>query len=868
MENIFCDSNNLHNEADVEALFMEPLLQLLGYPPNRIRRKAAIEDLALPTTGSRPERYRPDYVLIDSTGRPVVVVDAKSPDEDPSAFRYQVTGYSLLINQRHEDNPVRFCVVSNGILTELLEWDREQPVQTLRFQHFDSGDPRLAELRSTISYETFNQENAVKRVRPQYRRPTIREIILAFEDAHNTIWKKDKYGPTKAFYELTKLLFVKLRQDRRIHEIVSRGDSVQEDDFYFTTDWIDHQPTQNPVSDLLFKEIQDQLESEIRSGSKKRIFGQGEVIELRTSTTREVVRIMEGYDLHGIDEDLNGRMFETFLNATVRGKELGQYFTPRPIVKYMTKTANLNIRDRRLPQVIDACCGSGGFLIEALAELSHAINGKSHLTNTEREQLHNELQTDSLYGIEANDEIGRVARLNMYLHGDGGSRIYVADALDKELMGDAGLDVEQRQQLGELRQRVLEDELRFDVALTNPPFSMSYSTKEPEEKRILQQYEIVSSKSAHSNVLFLERYRDLLNEGGELLTVIDDTVLNGITAKAFRQYVREHFIIRQVISLPFNAFFRAQANIKTSILHLRRRRPGEEQGDVFMAITNNVGHNDYRHDTPNRDNLPEIANLFTQWDKHGHEPQQIRPNAARESMGCPMQVFIVRANELKDHRLDAFYYAPELKNLRRQLMGLAETGKIVLKKGKDFKQVPHITSIGRRNLRGRVSKYIEIDSVTRDGAIVSPREESYEELPSRAVLRLRENDVLFARNPYSRGTSVLVPKWLDGEFTTSGFINVRPCDEDEALMLWSIFRSEIWRIQTYYLSITAVQPELKNDIFQKEMLIPWPADDEQRRKIIVSARNVMKAREQERFVREKNQELFEETMDFPSLVAV
>ena len=220
-------------------------------------------------------------------------------------------------------------------------------------------------------------------------------------------------------------------------------------------------------------------------------------------------------------------MFETFLNATVRGKELGQFFTPRPVVKYMAKCARLKVTNRKLPRVTDACCGSGGFLIEALAELSYAINQSGQLTNDERRQLLDELQSDTLYGIEANDEIGRVARLNMYLHGDGGSRIYVADSLDKELAGEAGVPIERQQQLDELRGRVIDEEIRFDAALTNPPFSMSYSKSEPEEARILKQYEIVSGQSAHSNVLFLERYRDLLKDDGELLTVIDDTVLNG-----------------------------------------------------------------------------------------------------------------------------------------------------------------------------------------------------------------------------------------------------------------------------------------------------------------------------------------------------
>ena len=101
MRNLFCNSEDLHNERDVEALFIEPLIRHLGFPSNRIRRQAAIESLPIPR-GSGVEDYTPDYVLLDATGQPVVVIDAKHPNRDPSDYRYQVSGYALLINQRFE----------------------------------------------------------------------------------------------------------------------------------------------------------------------------------------------------------------------------------------------------------------------------------------------------------------------------------------------------------------------------------------------------------------------------------------------------------------------------------------------------------------------------------------------------------------------------------------------------------------------------------------------------------------------------------------------------------------------------------------------------------------------------------------------
>ncbi len=856
MQNLFCNSEDLHNERDVEVSFLEPLIQALGFPSNRIRRNATIESLPIPR-GSNVEYYSPDRVLLDSAGRPVVVIDAKHPDEDPSNYRYQVSGYALLINQRFEDNPIRYCLITNAFKTELLRWDRSEPDQVLRFNNFESGDSLFADLRATLSYQVFNQERAVRSVHPEYHRPSVSDIVRAFEKAHEIIRKKEKYGPTKAFYELTKLLFVKLRQDREIHDIINDGRTPEQRHFYFTVEWIESQPTVNPINAPLFRDIQTGLEEEIRRGNKKRIFNDDEVIEMQPQTIKDVVRLIESFDLHGIDEDLNGRMFETFLNATVRGKELGQFFTPRSVVKFMTKTARLRIRDGRLPRVLDACCGSGGFLIEALADLQSSIRRSSQLTNTDRSEQLSRLQSDAIYGIEANDEIDRVARLNMYLHGDGGSRIYIADSLDKQMTESVGIPGDRQEQFDQLRELLLGSNEVFDVVLTNPPFSMSYSRREEDERRVLDQYEIARGQSTNSNVLFVERYRDLLEEGGEMLTIIDDTVLNGVSAKPFRDFIRENFIIKQVVSLPFNTFFRAQANIKTSILHLRKKRPGEQQGDVFMAITNNVGHDDHRADTPHRDNLPEVASLFVDWDEHGVEPNIFRENEVKEPLGCPLQVFVVRSDMLKE-RLDAFYYSPELQNLRGQLIRKADMGDIILKTGSDFRVVPTLRAAEKEPLERSVLRYIEITGITRDGMVVDMLEAPFEDLPSRAQVPLQNGDVLFTKNISSRGTAIVIPEWLDGGLATSGFISIRPDNEEDALILWSILRSDIWRTQIYYLSVTASQPEVRDEIFRDEMLIPWPTDADHRSQIVASAERILRAREEERSANVSNQRTVDE----------
>lgn len=855
MRNLFCDSATLHNEADVEAEFVERLLAHLGYPATAIHRKASISAITLPNTGRKAERYTPDFVLFDSAGRPRLVIEAKHPSEQPSRYRYQVTGYALAINQRHDDNPLTLCIVTNGLSTELLRWDLSDPVSTLEFIDFNVGSDRLEDLLHVAGYHQVSSEEPLRIARPDYHRPSIDETVAAFAAAHQVIWKRDKLGPTRAFYELAKILFVKLRQDQRVHGLLSTGGSPTTNDFHFTREWIDRQPTDNPISDQLFTDVCRRLEREIQSGDKKRIFSPDEIIDLKSTTVEEVVGLLESLDLHSIDEDLNGRMFETFLNATVRGRELGQYFTPRGVVKYMAATAPLAIEGTRIPHVIDACCGSGGFLIEALARLTYLVGQRSNLSSTDKEDLTERIRSTALYGIEANSEIARVARLNMYLHGDGGSRIYLADALDQELMTDPGFDAEREQQLAELRARLVDQDLKFDVALSNPPFSMTYETRVTDERRVLQQYRIAGNKTSKSNVLFLERYHSLLKDGGALLTVIDDTVLNGANGDAYRRFIRENFVIVQVVSLPFNTFFRAQANVKTSILHLRKRRPGEEQGPIFMAVTNNVGHDDHKHDSPHRNNLPLVAELFSEWQRSGTAPSHFEDNAdPAENLGAPLQVSVVEPDALVDHRLDAFYYAPALRQLQADLHSRAGDGEIELRRGADFQMMRGLSTARRAELRGQICRYVEIASMTVDGTVTAAKRAPFEDLPTRAHFELQPNDVLFAKNTSSRGTSLLVPGYLSGALATSGFIGIRPDDEEDALILWSIFRSEVWRTQVYYLAITASQPEIRDDIFEKEMLIPWPATAERRQRIVESARQMLEARETERIAGERNRD--------------
>ncbi len=308
--------------------------------------------------------------------------------------------------------------------------------------------------------------------------------------------------------------------------------------------WVDAQTatSKHPVRDILFARLRDDLESAIHAG-KKRIFEPNETLKLSADTTRELIKRFEHINLSSIDEDLNGRMFEVFLNAAVRGRELGQYFTPRPLVDFMTRIALHGNKDAsNPPKVVDACCGTAGFLIEVMAYLLSSLRNDTRFSPKQKEELGEKIRNECLFGIEANERVARTARINMYLHGDGGSHIFHGDGLDNEPVLAEDMSDERKREVRDHIDKI--ENSSFDLVLTNPPFSMSYKAENDEEERILRQLSVADgANSVKSNILFLQRYYDLLKPGGEMMIVLDDTVLNGSTQKKVRDWLMDNCVV-------------------------------------------------------------------------------------------------------------------------------------------------------------------------------------------------------------------------------------------------------------------------------------------------------------------------------------
>jgi len=819
--------NDLTTEAEVETRLLSKLFNDLGYPVTAIIPKQRIEPLMV-NDGVKKSKKAVDFILIGSNGEAKVIVEAKDPSINVQNAWGQAASYALSYNKDKDKNKkIQWLLISNGHITSLFKHDSIVPIVTLQLTDFASGSPPYVNLRSYIKYKTADEVPSgglsFEVIPPD-------KLNQLFGECHDMIWKKEKLNPTDAFFEFCKFIFIKIREDKK-REYVARNTHIYT--LPLTLEWLKAQDTtsKHPVRDILFRQLHQDLETAIKKDKKKRIFDIDETLKLSASTCKELIKRFQTINLSSIDEDLNGRMFEVFLNAAVRGRGLGQYFTPRPVVDFMTRIAlqRTDFNVNTPPQTIDACSGTAGFLIEVMAYLLSGLRDDTRFNERQKTQIKDKICNESLFGIEANERVARIARINMYLHGDGGSHVFCGDGLDNNPIVEDDMTDERKDEVQDHANKVISNS--FDLVLSNPPFSMTYKDTNEAEERILKQRDISrNSSSVKSNILFLGRYLELLKPGGEMLIVLDDTILNGSTCLDIRKWMLKNFVILGIHSLPFNAFFKAKANIKTSILHVRKKTDeSDEQGYVIMSISNNIGHNNTLADTPERNNLNDIFTIYAEWKRTGKFHSVFNENHdVNENLECPEQAWLVAPDKLAVKRFDAYYYSPDLTKVKEKLSELKQAKEIELMFGKNFKLAPKLSKEIKNEFveTGQILKYIEIGDVTDYGLIMKHISGTIDQLPTRGVYQIKKGDILLALNISSRGTVVLVPEEFDNAICTSGFLVIRPENIEQSYLLWYSLRSEYCRKQIYYYSQTASQPELKRDVWEKEFLIPIPINKE------------------------------------------
>jgi len=273
-KNIYCNLDELTNEASVETFFITPLLQDLGYPNKNIKTKESITKLKI-AKGSKSYLYKPDYCLVLNK-IPKIIIDAKSPTEKISDYTNQCIHYCLLLNEDQEKTKVEYYILSNGLKTALYLSTYSKPIVELDFSDFQFGNRKYEKFRSFVAFENIKVSKIDKTSEQIFKMKPIskEDAQKLFLTCHKYIWKAEKRSPSSAFMEFMKIVFVKLYHDRKLHEEYKGLSEYPKSAVTFSVHWIEsrEKETSNPINDLHFKKLLEEIQDEIDAQNKKRIF--------------------------------------------------------------------------------------------------------------------------------------------------------------------------------------------------------------------------------------------------------------------------------------------------------------------------------------------------------------------------------------------------------------------------------------------------------------------------------------------------------------------------------------------------------------------------------------------------------------------
>lgn len=452
------------------------------------------------------------------------------------------------------------------------------------------------------------------------------EFAQLLHQCHNIIRNNDKLSPEAAFDEISKILFTKIVFERDNRNLTSSTKVFSKSEFErleyeyntVTRPYLEGNDKNTDFMQIIFRRTK-------KDYAKDALFADNDNINIRKESFLAIVEKLEIYNLSKTSDDVKGIAFEKFLGTTFRG-ELGQFFTPRTIVEFMTEILDPQEGER----ICDPCSGSGGFLINAFEYMRNNIRNdierrkneiKSQYfdeayenANDEKkleienkvdsifQELNKELDLDNrdsriyhlshscIYGTDANPRMARVSKMNMIMHGDGHGGVHHNDGL----LNINGIYEE-----------------RFDIILTNPPFGSRVDkelaiTSEDSLKnkphysdwlKKYDNYEVIAdqreleiengnkildkfqtgSMTALTEVLFMERCLNLLRKGGRMGIVLPEGVLNTSNLQKVREYFEGRAKLVLITSIPQDVFIASGATVKPSLVFLKRFTEDEEQ---------------------------------------------------------------------------------------------------------------------------------------------------------------------------------------------------------------------------------------------------------------------------------------------------
>jgi len=342
---------------------------------------------------------------------------------------------------------------------------------------------------------------------------TREELIQIFKWANDILRKEGLREGAERFAEFANILFLKLISEMEKDREKNKEPRLLNDKYCWTS-----------FSDLDETRMLEYINGTVLPHLVKRYNKSGDVFQQQLGiknpkTLKQIVDKLDKLTLINTDSDVKGDAFEYFLkNSVTVGNDLGEYFTPRHIVRLMVNI----IKPQFGEKVYDPTCGTGGFLIEAFNHIKQACKLTPHTIEV--------LKEHTVFGRELTNT-ARIAKMNMIITGDGHTNIKQMDSLEHPVKG------------------------QYDVVLANIPYGQTTDWG--------SLYKIPSNQA---DSVFIQHIFMSLNEKGRAAVIVPEGFLFRPRAdKKTREYLLQNYDLQAVISLPEKIFLPYTPS-KTNIL--------------------------------------------------------------------------------------------------------------------------------------------------------------------------------------------------------------------------------------------------------------------------------------------------------------
>jgi type I restriction enzyme M protein len=314
----------------------------------------------------------------------------------------------------------------------------------------------------------------------------------------------------------------------------------------------------------------------------------------------QVINLVDGLRLDQADADTKGDLFEHVLRQIKQAGELGQFRTPRHVIRTIVEMIDPKVGET----IYDPAAGTAGFLVAAYNHIRLANSSPSGITTAEldgkpqRRGLGDKLSaaqvsalnSATFFGNDVDPKMVRLATMNLTLRGLPDVRIQLRNVLtttqDAERKAELGLPAD-----------------GFHVILANPPFSGRV-----DRDRIVEDVKVGTTTA--TELLFLKYMMDSLRPGGRCGVIVPEGVLFGSTGahKELRRQLIENNRVEAVLSLP-GGVFQPYSGVKTSVLFFRKG--GGTERVLFLHADDDGYKLDANHDMPiEADDLPGLAHAY------------------------------------------------------------------------------------------------------------------------------------------------------------------------------------------------------------------------------------------------------------------